>query len=75
LKLFPESRERRWEREVEGGDVSMMYLIDCNNLCKCSMYLRPAKQKKKKRLLFISPQIVHQKEMDYKKIPLFIILS
>jgi hypothetical protein len=32
-------------------------------------------EKKKKRLLFISPQIVHQKEMDYKKIPLFIILS
>jgi hypothetical protein len=38
LKLFQESGEGDWGREVKGVNSNMIYLIHCKNLCKCYPY-------------------------------------
>jgi hypothetical protein len=56
LKLFQESGEKEWEREVEEGNSSMIYLIHCKNLCKCCNVLHPAQKLNEKDHDVFDPQ-------------------
>jgi hypothetical protein len=49
IKTVPESGERGWRREVEGGNSSLMYLIHCKNLCKCYNVPTPSTTKKNEK--------------------------
>jgi hypothetical protein len=48
LKLFQESGERGWEKEVEGDNSSMINFVHCKKFCKCYSVPTPSTIIKKK---------------------------